>query len=98
MNMDEIEESLGEIKSMLAVLVQRDTVKEYYSTDEFARLVGKAEFTVREWCRLHRVHASKRRSGRGAYPAWAIAHEELLRYQKEGLLSVPDFYRQGYRP
>jgi hypothetical protein len=93
-----IEERLDELRDMILVLVKGQQVREYYSTDEFAKLVGKAEFTVREWCRLHRIHASKRRSGRGAHPAWVIAHEELLRFQKEGLLPVPDLYRQGYRP
>lgn len=53
---------------------------------EFARLVGKAEFTCREWCRLGRIRAIKKGSGRGKYQSWAISHEELLLYCKEGLL------------
>lgn len=81
-----LEERLTKIEAMLAVLVDRETAKEWYSTDEFARLVGKAEFTVREWCRHGRVKAEKRNSGRGAFPAWCISHQELLRYQREGLL------------
>ena len=52
-----LRERLDKIEAMLAVLVERQQVREWYSTDEFARLVGKAEFTVREWCRLGRVHA-----------------------------------------
>jgi hypothetical protein len=71
---------------MLAALVERETVKDWYSTEEFARLVGKAEFTVREWTRLGRIHAEKRKSGRGAHPAWVVSHQELLRYRREGLL------------
>ncbi len=63
-------------------------MKAWYSTDEFAQLVGKAEFTVREWCRHGRIKAEKRMSGRGADPAWVISHQELLRYQKEGLLPL----------
>jgi hypothetical protein len=51
--------------------------------------VGKAPFTVREWCRLDRIKAEKRRSGRGAYPQWVISHTELERYQREGLLPLP---------
>jgi hypothetical protein len=81
-----VEERLEKIESLLAVLVERQQVREWYCTDEFARIVGKAEFTVREWCRLGRVHAEKRRSGRGAFPAWVVAHGEMLRYQREGLL------------
>jgi hypothetical protein len=81
-----IEQWLEKIEGLLMVLIERQTVRDWYTTDQFAKLVGKAEFTVREWCRLGRVHAEKRKSGRGAFPAWVISHEELLRYQREGLL------------
>ena len=74
------------IEAMLAVLVERQTVRDWYTTEQVAQFVGKAEFTVREWCRLGRLKAEKRMSGRGAYPAWVISHAELLRYQREGLL------------
>ena len=74
-----IEERLDRIEGLLGVLVHRQTVKDWYSTDEFAQLVGKAEFTVREWCRHGRLKAEKRMSGRGAHPAWAISHDEYLR-------------------
>lgn len=91
----ELATRLDRIEEMLATLVERQTIRDYYSTDEFARLVGKAEFTVREWCRLGRIQAEKRRSGRGAHPAWAIGHQELLRYQKEGLLPPPGTTPRG---
>jgi DNA-directed RNA polymerase specialized sigma24 family protein len=81
-----VEERLERIESMLVVLVERQQVREWYSVEEFAQILGKAEFTVREWCRLGRVHAEKRLSGRGAFPAWCISHQELLRYQREGLI------------
>jgi hypothetical protein len=83
-----IEERLERIESMLAVLVDRQTVKDFYEVEEFARLVGKAEFTVREWARLKRIRAQKRMSGRGAFASWVISHAELLRYQREGLLQL----------
>ena len=85
-----LEERLERIESMLLVLVGRQTVKDWYSVDEFAQLLGKAEFTVREWCRLGRIKAEKRLSGRGAFPAWCISHQELLRYQREGLIPLKD--------
>ena len=81
-----IEERLKKIEAMLTVLVERQIVREWYTTEQVAQLVGKAEFTVREWCRLGRLKAEKRMSGRGAYPAWIVSHDELLRYQREGLL------------
>jgi hypothetical protein len=43
-----IDERLDKIESMLAVLVERQQVREWYSTQEFAQAVGKAEFTIRE--------------------------------------------------
>jgi hypothetical protein len=84
--MEGIEDRLGRIESLLAVLVERETIREWYTIEQFAQLVGKAEFTVREWCRLGRVRAEKQRSGRGAVAAWVIGHDEHLRYQREGLL------------
>ena len=83
-----IEQWLEKIEGLLMVLVERQTVRDWYTTEQFAQLVGKAEFTVREWCRHGRVHAEKRKSGRGAFAAWVISHEEFLRYQREGLLPV----------
>ena len=84
-----LRERLERIESLLALLVERQQTREWYTTEELARLLGKAEFTVREWCRLGRIRAVKRQSGRGAHPAWVISHEELRRYQKEGLLPLP---------
>jgi hypothetical protein len=79
-------ERLERIETTLALLVQERTAKEWYTTEEAAKLVGKAEFTVREWCRLGRIRAAKKASGRGRFPAWVISHAELLRLQKEGFL------------
>jgi hypothetical protein len=83
-----LKELLEQIKGMLCVLVERQTIKDWYTVDEFARIVGKAEFTCREWARNGRIHAQKRNSGRGAYTAWVISHAELLSYQREGLLPI----------
>lgn len=81
-----VEEKLDRIEAMLQQLVERQSVKDHYEVEEFARLVGKAPFTVREWARLGRIRAEKRMSGRGAFASWVISHNELLRYQREGLL------------
>jgi hypothetical protein len=83
-----VEERLEKIESLLVVLVERQQVREWYSIEEFARLVGRSEFTCREWCRHGRINAVKKDSGRGAYASWAISHDELLRFQREGLLAV----------
>jgi hypothetical protein len=81
-----VEERLDTIEKLLLVLVERQTVKDFYEIEEFSRLVGKSCFTCREWCRLGRIRAEKKLSGRGAYARWAVPHSELLRYRKEGLL------------
>ena len=49
-------------------------------------ILGRAEFTVREWCRLGRINGLKKRNGRGLSAEWVVSHEELLRFQREGLL------------
>ena len=89
-NPQEIITRLGRIEMQLAevrdLLASQKTLKDWYTTEEFAALVGKAEFTTREWCRLGRIWAEKRRSGRGKHCAWVISHDELIRYQREGLL------------
>ena len=82
---------LKNIEVALAELRSQQTIRDWYSTDEVAKLLGKAEFTVREWCRLGRINATKRFSGRGKHHSWAISHTELLRIEKEGLLPLTPF-------
>ena len=81
-----VEERLERIEALLAALVERQTIKDFYEIEELAKLVGKSCFTCRECCRLGRVRAEKKLSGRGAYARWVVPHAELLRYQREGLL------------
>ena len=82
--MQEILERLGRIENALVTLTQLRTVKDFYSTDEVAGILGKAEFTVREWCRHGRIHAQKRRSGRGKYQSWVIAHGSSIAFSGKG--------------
>jgi len=81
-----VDERLEKIETLLSVLVTRQQVKEFYEVDKFARLVGRARFTVREWARHGRIRAEKKLSGRGPHAQWVISHDELLRYEREGLL------------
>ena len=83
---DNLIQRLDRIEAALAILVERQTIKEWYGTEELSKLLGKAEFTVREWARNGRINAVKRGSGRGKFQSWAISHEELQRIQREGLL------------
>jgi hypothetical protein len=79
------EQRLERIENLLMALVERQQ-RAWYTTHEFAKAVGKAEFTIRTYCRLGRLRGEKRQSGRGAHTSWVISHDELLRYQREGLL------------
>ena len=85
---DDLLARLTRIEGLLQSLVREKTVKDWYSTAEVAALLGKSDYTVREWCRLGRVLASKKSHARGAHPEWLIAHAELQRLRNEGLLSV----------
>jgi transposase len=84
--MSTIEERLERIEEVLRALVEQRTVKEWYSTAEAAKILGKAEWTVREWCRLGRVNADKRPYGRGKSLEWIISYSEIERIRNEGLL------------
>jgi hypothetical protein len=79
---------LERIEDTLGQLLQRNTMKDYYTTAEVAKILGKAEFTVREWCRLGRVYAEKRQTGRGRTKEWMVSHQELTRIRNEGLLPI----------
>ena len=91
--MQEILERLDRIETALATIVEQRTIKEWYSTDEVAAILQKARFTVREWCRLGRIHAEKRACGRGNTQEWIVSHDELSRIRNEGLLPVITKYK-----
>src|SRR5438552_1122355 len=90
---DEVLTRLAHIEALLAALVEQRTVKDWYSTAEVAALLGRAEFTVREWCRLGRVRAEKKKCGRGPASEWIVSHAELTRIRNEGLLPDPQACR-----
>jgi hypothetical protein len=77
---------LDRIETALHTLLQQRVVQAYYSTADAAQQLGKAEFTVREWCRHGRIQAVKRACGRGSSLEWMIPHGELERVRAEGLL------------
>jgi hypothetical protein len=81
-----VEERLERIEQMLTTLVRQQTIKEWYTTAEVGGLLGRAEYTVREWCRQGRIRAKKKPCGRGKGGEWLVSHEELTRLRNEGLL------------
>jgi hypothetical protein len=88
-NSDLVMARLNEINAKLDTLVEAQMMKDWYTTAEIAQIVAKSEYTVREWCRHGRIKAVKRKSGRGPHAAWVVSHDELQRYEREGLLSIP---------
>jgi hypothetical protein len=85
-----IEATLARLTEHVVKLDQRldDQVhrKDWYSIAEAASQLGKAEFTVREWCRHGRISAHKRECGRGGKREWMISQDELERIRNKGLL------------
>lgn len=92
-----IEERLERIEKAILLLVEQKTVKDWYSTAEIAKMLKRAEWTVREWCRTRRVKAEKRPCGRGCSLEWIISHEELQRIRNEGLLPDPSVIQRRMR-
>lgn len=95
--MDTTEQKLEQILQALRSLVEQRTVKDWYTTSEAAQVLGKAEWTVREWCRLGRVNADKRACGRGRSQEWIISHAEMERIRNQGLLPDPRVVRRRPR-
>lgn len=86
--LSEINDRLSRIEQLLDEIATARPVQEFYSTAAAAERLGRAEFTVREWCRLERIYAEKRACGRGRSREWMISHAELDRIQSEGLLPL----------
>ncbi len=84
----EIIERLERIEIAVKSLTEQRQVQEWYDTATAAKILGKAPYSVREWCRLGRVRAEKRACGRGTSKEWMISHEELMRIKAEGLLPL----------
>lgn len=74
------EQKLDAVLAKLDSILSQKPSKPAYTTTEFAELTGKAAFTIRQHCNNGRLCGVKDDSG-----DWHIPHEELLRYQREGL-------------
>ena len=84
-----LESLLIEVRDLF---VHQRTFKDWYSPVEVADILGKKPYTVREWCRLQRVKARKRPTGRGDADEREISHDELERIKNHGLLPIPTKY------
>lgn len=82
----DLKKEVQNLKQMITVN-QVPIQKEYYSVKEVAKIINRAEFTVREYCNNKRIIAEKKDSGRGSSNEWKISYEELNHYQNHGLRS-----------
>lgn len=76
--LERIEEALGQ-------LLRQKPAKEWYTTAEVAEIVGKSDYTVREYCRKGQIKAEKAANGRG----WLVSHVEVERLRNYGPLPEP---------
>lgn len=87
-----VEDRLAHIESLLGQLLQlassQQAPKDWYTTTEVATILGRAQYTVREWCREGRVPAQQRRARRGNGLEWIISHEQLELLKAEKLRPV----------
>lgn len=89
LKLNEILFRLNRLEECLSqVIKQQAPAKDFYTVEEFGKLVDLAPYTVREHCRLQRLRAEKSEGGRGNVPEWRIPHAELVRYRNHGLLPL----------
>lgn len=81
-------ERLERIESEITRLADAKAVQEWYDTKTAGEILDRSAYSVREWCRLGRVHAEKRVCGRGSAKEWMISNNELQRIKSEGLLPI----------
>jgi excisionase family DNA binding protein len=79
--LDDVEQGLSAIRGNL---LTDKTASEWLTTEEVACVLGRANFTVRQWCNQRRLRAQKTGNGR----EWRIHRDELQRYRRDGLLPV----------
>jgi hypothetical protein len=101
MSIDEMNpllERLDRIEAALELLVKQRMVKDWYSTEETAEVLGRTSYTVREWCRQGRIRVTKRDCGRGKSQEWIVSHAELERIKNHGLLPLSRDTRDSRPP
>ena len=82
----DLDARLGRMEVSLKKLSDARPNKDYFTVAEAAKILTRAEYTVREWARLGRLRGEKTHGGRGRKAEWRFSLAELNRYQAEGLL------------
>lgn len=85
--------AIAEVQKELQELLRNPPQeRKSYSPAEAAEELSRKPYTVREWCRLGRINAKKRPTGRGDAEEWEISAEEVERIRNHGLLPIPAKY------
>ena len=82
----DLDARLGRMEASLRKLSEARPNKDFFTVAEAAKILTRAEYTVREWARLGRLRGEKTHGGRGRKAEWRFSLAELTRYQAEGLL------------
>lgn len=77
---------IDRLESKLDQLLTKEAVREFYTTAQFADRVGKSKDTIAGHCQNGRIRATRKRNGRGGKLEYSISHDELLRFERDGLL------------
>lgn len=100
----EIIEKLERLEMLIVQMVEQMSKlllgggsQEWFTVGEFAKLVNRRPYTVRQWANEGRIHASKSRTRTGGAFEWVISRQELDRLRQEGLLP-PDPTRNSAQP
>lgn len=83
MTIEDVMAKLEAIEQQIAAYLRP---KAHYTIAEAAVLLHKTEYTVREYCRLGALQATKTNLGCGQHRQWRITAEELARFQQLGKL------------
>jgi hypothetical protein len=93
-DIDALKGQIADLKELMAKVVAGNTASAparptSYSVKGAAAALGRAPYTVGEWCRLGQCHAYKLRGWKaGRHDRWRISAEEVDRIRAEGLLPV----------
>jgi hypothetical protein len=93
----DIDARLGRLEVALRKACEGRPDKEFFTVAEFAKLVDRAPYTVRDWACAGRIRGEKTHGGRGRKAEWRFRLAEFHRYQAEGLLP-DDATRTGPPP
>lgn len=88
-------EILRRSESLLNDLADSAVTREWYTVLQLAERWDKSTYTIADWCRTGRLLAERANSGHGPHKSWRIAHEEVRRYEREGLRPVNALIPQG---